>query len=31
MEIFTGLGVGFQAALTPFNLLYCLIGVSLAP
>jgi TctA family transporter len=27
MEIFTGLGVGFQAALTPFNLLYCLIGV----
>ena len=27
MEIFAGLRLGFQTALTPFNLLYCLIGV----
>ena len=27
MEIFAGLATGFHAALTPFNLLYCLIGV----
>ncbi len=27
MEIFAGLSTGFQAALTPFNILYCLIGV----
>ncbi|MCX8021510.1 MAG: tripartite tricarboxylate transporter permease [Syntrophorhabdaceae bacterium] len=27
MEILTGLATGFQAAFTPMNLLYCLIGV----
>ena len=27
MELFAGLWLGFQTALTPFNLLYCLIGV----
>ncbi len=27
MELFAGLAVGFQAALTPLNLLYCLVGV----
>jgi putative tricarboxylic transport membrane protein len=27
MELFLGLAIGFQAALTPLNLLYCLIGV----
>ena len=27
MEIFAGLATGFHAALTPYNLLYCLIGV----
>ena len=27
MELFSGLAIGFQAALTPMNLLYCLFGV----
>ena len=27
MEIFAGLATGFHVAFTPFNLLYCLIGV----
>jgi TctA family transporter len=27
MDLFAGLAIGFQAALTPLNLLYCLIGV----
>jgi putative tricarboxylic transport membrane protein len=27
MEIFSGLAMGFQTAFTPFNMLYCLIGV----
>ena len=27
MELFAGLGIGLQVALTPFNLLYCLLGV----
>jgi putative tricarboxylic transport membrane protein len=27
MELFAGLWIGFQTALTPMNMLYCLIGV----
>ena len=27
MELFANLGLGFQTAITPWNLLYCLIGV----
>jgi TctA family transporter len=27
VELFAGLAVGFQAAFTPLNLLYCLVGV----
>ena len=27
MELLAGLGIGFQTAITPINLLYCLIGV----
>ncbi len=27
MELFAGLWIGFQTALTPINMLYCLIGV----
>ena len=29
MELFTDLGLGFATALSPFNLLYCFIGVLL--
>lgn len=29
MDLLTGLGIGLEAALTPINLLYCLIGVLL--
>jgi TctA family transporter len=27
MELFSNLALGFQTALSPWNLLYCLIGV----
>jgi hypothetical protein len=29
MELFTDLGLGFATAFSPFNLLYCFIGVLL--
>jgi putative tricarboxylic transport membrane protein len=29
MELFTDLALGFATALSPFNLLYCFIGVLL--
>jgi TctA family transporter len=29
MELFTDLGLGFATALSPFNLMYCFIGVLL--